>query len=164
MTTETSLPAKPVRESQVEMTELVLPNDANTFGNILGGKVMHLIDIAGAIAARRHTRRPVVTVEVDSLSFHSPIKVGNIIVLKASVNRAFRTSLEVGVKVFSEDTVSGEVKHTASAYLTFVALDDQGKPAPIPALLPQTAEEKRRFEEAAERRKARLERKQRRSL
>jgi acyl-CoA hydrolase len=156
-------PAKPVRESQVEMTELVLPNDANTFGNILGGKVMHLMDIAGAIAARRHTRRPVVTVEVDSLTFHYPIKVGNIIVLKASVNRAFRTSLEVGVKVFSEDTVSGEVKHTASAYLTFVALDKKGKPARVPPILPETAEEKRRYETAAERRKARLERKHRRS-
>ena len=156
-------PAKPVRESQVEMTELVLPNDANTFGNIQGGKVMHLMDIAGAVAARRHSRRPVVTVEVDSLTFHHPIKVGDIIVLKASVNRAFQTSLEVGVKVFSEDTVSGEVKHTASAYLTFIALDEKGRPARVPPLLPETADEKRRFEAAEERRKSRLEKKHRKS-
>jgi acyl-CoA hydrolase len=150
------LSPKAVRESAVEMTEEVLPNDANNFGSILGGKVMHLIDIAAAIAARRHTRRLVVTAAVDSLCFLSPIKVGDIIILKSSVNRTFNSSLEVGVKVFSENTQTGERKHTSSAYVTFVALDGKGKPTRVAPLKPETAEEKRRYEEAARRRKARL--------
>lgn len=153
---KTDLSPKPVRESAVEMTEEVLPNDANNFGTILGGKVMHLIDIAAAIAARRHTRRLVVTAAVDSLSFLSPIKVGDIIILKSSVNRTFTSSMEVGVKVFSENTQTGERKHTSSAYLTFVALDEKGKPTRVPPVKPETPEEKRRYEEAAKRRQVRL--------
>lgn len=152
------IPAKPVHASVAELTELSLPNDANNSGNVLGGKVMHLMDIAGAIAARRHSGQNVATVEVDSLTFLSPIKVGDLIIVKASVNRTFKTSLEVGVKVFSENTRTGEVKHTSSAYFTFVALDQQGKPTRMPSVLPETVEEKRRYDEAGFRREVRLER------
>ncbi len=154
--TQSEIPAKRMPESAVEMTEMALPNEANTLGNVLGGKVMHLMDIAAAIAARRHTRRPVVTAEVDSLTFLSPIKIGDLIILKASVNRAFRTSLEVGVKVYSENLLTSERKHTSSAYFTFVALDDDGRPARIPSVIPETAEEKRRYDAAALRREVRL--------
>lgn len=153
---ESAVPARPVKESVVEMTEVVLPNDANTFGTLFGGKVMELIDIAGAIAARRHTKRLVVTAAVDSLAFLSPIRVGDIVVLKASVNRTFKTSLEVGVKVLSENTQTGERKHTASAYLTYVAMDGKGKPTRIPSVIPETGDEKRRYDEAALRRDSRL--------
>ena len=138
------------------MTELVLPQDANLLGNILGGRVMHLIDIAGAIAAHRHCLRQVVTASVDHLDFLNPVRVGDLIVLEAQVNRAFHTSVEVGVEVFSEDSVAGVRKHTTKAFLTFVALDDAGKPAPVPPLIRKTAEEDRRYREAGERRKARL--------
>ncbi len=141
------------------MTELVLPNDTNNLGTILGGKVMHLMDVACAIAARRHTGRTVVTAEVDSLSFLSPIHAGELVVLKAAVNRVFHTSLEVGVKVFAENLRTGQRRQTASAYFTFVAFDENGQPTPIPAAIPDTADEKRRFEEAAMRREARLKRK-----
>lgn len=150
------MPAKRVKDSCVELTEMVLPNDTNTLGTLFGGKVMQLIDIAGAITARRHSRCSVVTAAVDSMSFLSPIKVGDLIILKASANRAFNTSIEVGVKVFSENTRTGQRHHTASAYLTYVALDNDGNPTPIPALIPETADEKRRYDEAAQRRNLRL--------
>lgn len=150
------IPAKRVKESIVEMTEVVLPNDTNNFGTLFGGKVMMLMDIAGAIAARRHTNHLVVTAAVDSMAFLSPIKMGDLVVLKASVNRTFRSSLEVGVKVFSENTHSGERKHTASAYITYVAMDDKGKPTPISPVLPETIDEKRRYDEAGLRRDTRL--------
>ena len=153
---DSEIPAKPVRESIVEMTEVVLPNDTNTFGTLFGGKVMMLMDLAGAIAARRHTNHLVVTAAVDSMAFLHPIKMGDLVVLKASVNRTFKSSLEVGVKVFSEDTQCGERKHTASAYITYVAIDDRGKPTPISSVIPETADEKRRYDEAGLRRNARL--------
>lgn len=153
---QSEVPAKAVKASSVEMVEVVLPNDANTFGTLFGGKVMQLIDIAGAIAARRHSRHLVVTAAVDSLAFHHPVKVGDLVILKASVNRTFKTSMEVGVKVWSENTISGELKHTASAYLTYVAQDEKGKPTPIPSVIPETADEKRRYDEAAFRRDSRL--------
>jgi acyl-CoA hydrolase len=153
---ENQLPGRPVSASRTEMTELVLPQDANLLGNILGGRVMHLIDIAGAIAAHRHCHRQVVTASVDHLDFLNPVRVGDLIVLEAQVNRAFRTSVEVGVKVFSEDSIAGARKHTTQALLTFVALDDAGKPAPVPALVVKTAEEKRRYREAGERREERI--------
>jgi acyl-CoA hydrolase len=153
---ETELLGRPVSASHTEMTELVLPQDANLLGNILGGRVMHLIDIAGAIAAHRHCHRQVVTASVDHLDFLNPVRVGDLIVLEAQVNRAFHTSVEVGVEVFSEDSVAGVRKHTTKAFLTFVALDDAGKPAPVPALIRKTAEENRRFRQAGERRKARM--------
>ena len=163
MTTEkppTDQNLKPVSESIVEMTELVLPNDANTLGNILGGKVMHLIDIACAIAALRHCRKPVVTASMDYLDFKHPIKVGELIIIKASVNRAFRTSMECGAKVFSEDLHTGVLKHTSTAYLTFVALDEKKeKPVEIEAIRPETEDEIRRWQSAAIRREFRMQQK-----
>ncbi len=147
---------KAVRESTSEYSELALPNDANGLGNVLGGKVMHLVDLAGAMAAIRHARRPVVTLSVDSLRFLHPVRIGELIVLRSSVNRVFRTSLEVGVKVITENLLTGEKRHTCSAYLTFVALDEERKPTPVAPVLPETADEKRRYEEAGERRQYRL--------
>jgi len=149
--------AKLVRESQAEMVEVVLPNDANPLGNILGGKVMHLIDIAAAIAAHRHSRSYVVTASMDHVDFLHPVRIGELIVLKSSVNRVFHTSMEVGVKVFAENVLTGERRHTSSAFVTFVAIDDQGKPKPIPPVIPETEKDKRRYEQAEVRRRYRLE-------
>ncbi len=140
----------------VEMVELVLPNDANPLGNILGGRVMHLIDVAGAIAAKRHSRRVVVTASVDYLDFVHPIRVGQLIRLQAFVTRAFRTSMEVEVRVFREDFKTGDLRQTSAAFLTYVALDDDGKPVPVPPLILKTAEERRRHREALRRRRNRL--------
>lgn len=148
--------SKSVSESKVEMLEIVLPNDANTLGNILGGKVMHLIDMACAVAAHRHCRRPVVTVSMDHLDFKHPIKVGDLIIVQASVNRVFRTSMECGAKVMSENLTTGERKHTSSAYLTFVALDENNRPMVVPQVVPETEEEKRRWREAGIRREQRI--------
>lgn len=145
-----------VRESASEYSELALPNDANGLGNVLGGKVMHLVDLAAAIAALRHARRPVVTASVDSLHFLHPVHIGELVILRASVNRVFRTSMEVGVKVMTEKLLSGEQLHTCSAYLTFVALDTQGQAVPIAPVIPETDEEKLRFQQAGERRAYRL--------
>ncbi len=147
---------KPVRASRAEMTEVVLPNDANPLGNILGGRVMHLIDIAAALAAHRHSNSYVVTASVDYVDFRSPIRVGDMIILKSSMNRVFHTSMEVGVKVFSENVLSGERKHTSSAYVTFVAIDEHGRPKPVPPLLLHTPQERRRWRDAARRRRIRL--------
>ncbi len=149
--------AKPVRESISEYSELALPNDANGLGNVLGGKVMHLVDLAGAMAAIRHARRPVVTLSVDRLQFLHPVHIGELIILRSSVNRVFHTSMEVGVKVTTENLLTGEQRHTCSAYLTFVALDENRKPTPILPVIPETEEEKRRYNEAGERRAYRLE-------
>lgn len=150
---------KPVSESSVEMTEIVLPNDANVLGNILGGKVMHLIDIACAIAAHRHCRKPVVTVSMDYLDFKHPIKVGELIIIKSAVNRVFKSSMECGAKVFSENLETGEQKHTSTAYLTFVALDKNRKPVHVDPVLPETEDEQRRWREAAMRREFRMQQK-----
>lgn len=147
---------KPVSASRVEMVEVVLPNDANPLGAMLGGRVMHLIDIASAIAAHRHSNSYVVTASVDYLDFRNPIYVGELIVLKASVNRVFRSSMEVGVKVFSENVLSGERRLTSSAYVTFVAVDAHRAPQPVPPLILETKEDRRRWREAAQRRKIRL--------
>jgi acyl-CoA hydrolase len=151
--------AKPASSSKTNMTEYVLPNDANVYGNILGGKVMHLIDMAGATAALRHCRMPVVTVSVDSVRFIHPVKVGQLLLLEACVTRAFSTSMEVEVLVFSEDPLTGERKQTSDAFLTFVAIDPAGKPTKVPPLLPETEAERQRFESALERRRRRLSRK-----
>jgi len=151
---------KPVRESISEYNEFALPNDANVLGNLLGGKVMHLVDLCGALAAIRHARCPVVTAAVDYMTFISPVKIGQLLMLRSSVNRVFRTSMEVGVKVLVEDLASGDVRHTSSAYLTFVAIDAAGNRVPIPQVIPETEEEKRRYEEAARRREVRLEMRQ----
>lgn len=140
-----------------EIVEAVLPNDANPLGNMLGGRVMHLIDIAGALAAHRHANSHVVTASVDYLDFRFPIRIGEWIVLKSSVNRVFRTSMEVGVKVFSENVLTGERKHTSTAYITFVAIDSEGRPRPITPLILENEDDRRRFREAGERRRHRLE-------
>ncbi len=147
---------KAVRESRAVLSELALPNDANGLGAVLGGKIMHLVDIAGAIAAARHCRGFVVTASFDHMDFLQPVHIGELIILRASVNRAFRTSMEVGVKVFAEDLRSGEKRHVASAYLTFVALDDARQPVPVPQLIPEDEEDKRRFDQAGARRAYRL--------
>ena len=147
---------KAVRESISEYSELALPNDANGLGNVLGGKVMHLADLAGAMAAIRHARRVVVTLSVDRLQFLHPVRIGELIVLRSSVNRVFRTSMEVGVKVTAENLFTGEQRHTCSAYLTFVALDENRKPTPIVPVIPESEDEKRRYHEAGERREYRL--------
>ena len=143
------------------MVQVVLPNDANPLGFILGGTVMHLIDIAGAIACHRHTRSLLVTAAVDGLQFLHPIKVGDLIILNARVTATFQTSLEVEVEVFSEGTLSGERKLTSRAYLTFVAIDRAGARVPVPPLLLETDADRQRVRDAEARRAARLDAKQR---
>ncbi len=147
---------KKVADSQVVMNELVLPNDANLSGNVLGGRVMHLTDLCAGMAAMRHCRSVVVTAAVDNLSFHHPIKVGEMMILKASVNYADRTSMEVGVRVEAENPRTGERRHTSSAYLTFVALDESGQPTLAPKVIPETEVEQRRYQDAGKRRRERL--------
>ena len=149
--------ARPVSASKVEMTEIVFPNDANPLGNAMGGRVMHWIDICAAVAAGRHARTPVVTASADQIDFHNPVPVGSVVVLLASVNFCGRTSMEVGVKVWREDRQTGSRQHVASAYLTFVSLDrDTKQPRLVPAVIPETDEEKRRYEAAKARRAHRL--------
>lgn len=153
---EKAAPVRTVRETKSEYSEFCLPNDANTLGNMLGGHVMHLVDLCGAIAAMRHARCPVVTASVDQMTFLHPVRLGELVRLRSQVNRVFRTSMEVGVKVWVENLHSGDIRHTSSAYLTFVALDQAGNRVLLPQILPETEDEKRRFEEAAERRAYRL--------
>jgi len=154
---ESQLKAKPISASRSEMAEVVLPAETNLLGKLLGGHVMHLVDIAAAMAASRHANSYVVTASVDYIDFRNPVNVGEIVILKSQVNRVFHTSMEVGVKVFSENVLTGERKHTTTAYVTFVALDSNTrKPKLVPPLILKTAEEKRRWREAGERRKARL--------
>jgi len=144
-------------DSATEMVQVVLPNDANPLGFILGGTVMHLIDIAGAIACHRHTRSLLVTAAVDGLQFLHSIKVGDLIILNAKVTAAWSTSLEVEVEVFSEETLTGLRRMTSRAYLTFVAIDRDGQRLPIPGLILESDDEKRKAQEAEVRRAARLE-------
>ena len=150
---------KRASESATEMVQVVLPNDANALGFILGGTVMHLIDIAGAIACHRHTRSLLVTAAVDDLQFLHPIKIGDLIILKSRVTCTFRTSLEVQVDVYSEETLTGKRRLTSRAFLTFVAVDRQGGRVQVNPLLVETEEERRVSEEAHARRAARLKRK-----
>jgi len=147
---------KSIALSRIEMTELVLPNDTNTSGNVLGGRVMHLIDLAAAMSAMRHCRCLVNTVHVDKITFRSPVPLGHMILLQAQVNFVGRTSMEVGVKVWSENPLTGERQHTSSAYLTFVALDGARRPVPVPELLLETDEDRRRNAEARKRRAVNL--------
>jgi len=142
---------KTVSESKVSLAQVMLPEDTNPAGNVHGGTIMKLADNAAFVAASRHCRRTVVTVAMDSMHFRYPVYLGDLLFLKASVNMTGRSSLEVGVRVESEDTLTGEVRHTGSAYLTFVALDHRGKPVPVPPVIPETPEEKRRYREACER-------------
>jgi acyl-CoA hydrolase len=148
---------KPVSASASEMAEVVLPAQTNALGKLLGVHVMHLVDIVAAMAASRHANSYMVTASVDYIDFRNPINLGEIVLLKSHVNRVFHTSLEIGVDVFSEDILTGERKHTTSAYVTFVAIDElTRKPRPVPPLILRTAEERRRWREAAKRREIRL--------
>lgn len=144
------------RASRVEMTEIVLPNDTNAQGNILGGRVMHLIDIAAAMSAMRHCRRSVNTVHVDKISFRHPIPLGHLAHLVAQVSFTGTTSMEVGVDVWSENPLTAERKHTSSAFLTFVALDENRRPCAVPQLELETDEDRRRHAAAEARRQANL--------
>ncbi len=150
------LTPRPVRESASEYMEVALPNDANPLGNLLGGRVMHLVDIAGALAASRHSRCPVVTASVDSMTFLHPVHIGQLLILKSAVNRVFRTSMEVGVKVWVEDLRTGIRRHTSSAYLTFVALGPHNERVPVAPVIPESEDEKRRYDAALVRREYRL--------
>lgn len=147
---------KTPKGSEVIMTEMVLPGDTNALGTIFGGKVMERIDIAGAIAARRHSNKNVVTASIDAMSFIAPIQLGHVVTFLARVNWTGKTSMEVGCRVISENPNTGERSHTASAHLTYVAVDSNGRPASVPTIHPQTAEDKRRFQNAIRRRKALL--------
>jgi acyl-CoA hydrolase len=152
---EVTLAPRPVRESQSEMAEIVLPNDANPLNALLGGRLMHWIDVAGALAAHRHSRNYVVTASIDHLDFLVPVRVGDLVILRSSVNRAFRTSMEVGVKVWVENYIAASRQHVSSAYLTFVAIDRHGRHLPVAPVVLETAEEKRRYEDAGRRREIR---------
>lgn len=147
--------AHTVASTQSEMTEIILPNDTNTLGNLLGGRLMHFIDLTGAMAAYRHSRSHVVTAAMDHIDFIQPVHVGDLLILKSSVNRAFNTSLEVGVKVWVEHPQTGVLLHVASAYLVFVAIDQNGRRVRVPEVLPETADEQRRFTDALLRREHR---------
>ena len=141
----------PVSKSTVHMQELILPNDANILGNVLGGKVMHLMDLCAAMSALKHCRNQVVTASVDNLDFLAPSKIGDFLILKSSVNYCGNTSMEVGVRIDTENRKTGELHHTASAYLTFVSIDDNGKTVKVPQVIPISKEEIRRFNEGKER-------------
>lgn len=148
----------PVRNSYVEMIQQVLPSDTNPHGTVFGGKVMQWIDIAGAVSAMRHAKGPVVTASFDAVDFHAPGKVGDIMILKAQVNFVGKTSLEVGVEVHAENPASGKRVLTTDALITYVAINPEGRPIKAPPLMPESKEEKRRFEEAKKRRENRLKR------
>jgi len=154
--------ARTVAETQSEMTEIILPNDTNMLGNLLGGRLMHFIDLTGAMAAYRHARTHVVTASMDHIDFIQPVRLGDLLTLKSSVNRAFSRSMEVGVKVWAENTRTGAVAHVASAYLVFVAVDEHGRLQAVPRLQPETPDEIRRYEDALRRREHREREKARR--
>ena len=144
-----------VASTQSEMTELILPNDTNVLCNLLGGRLMHFIDLTAAMAAYRHARTYIVTAAMDHIDFIQPVHLGDLVTLKSSVNRAFATSMEVGVKVWAEDTQTGALRHVASAYLVFVAIDKEGRRVRVPQLQPETANELRRHADALLRREHR---------
>ena len=148
--------SKKVSDSQISMTELVLPNHTNQLGTLFGGQLMYWIDICASLSAGKLNNGICLTASVDKVDFHNPVKLGNAVTLLASVNRVFNTSMEVGVKVFAQSFKEGTIKHTNSAYLTFVRVDEEGKPTKAVQALPETNEEKRRFEEALIRRQNRL--------
>jgi acyl-CoA hydrolase len=154
-------PTKTVRESQHETSELMMPQHANNLGHVFGGVILSMMDKAAAIAAFRHCRQHVVTVSIDRVDFREPVRVGDLVVMRASVNYVGRTSMEVGVRVEAEDLLTGNRRHTNSCYLTFVAIDRNGRPIEVPLLMPETPDEQRRFEAAADRRRRRLEERER---
>lgn len=145
-----------VSDSTTIMTELVLPQHTNTLGNLLGGQLMHWIDVCAGICAFRHAQNVCVTAQVDSIDFHHPIKLGQIVTLKASINRAFTSSMEIGVEVFADSYEEGERLHSNSAFVTFVSVNGEGKPRKVPPVLPETPEEEKRYNEALGRREKRL--------
>jgi uncharacterized protein (TIGR00369 family) len=147
---------KRVKDSQVTLSQLMLPQHANPRGNIHGGVIMKLVDEAGALCAMRHAQRQVVTVAIDSMTFHSPVQVGELVTLEASLNRVGRSSMEVEVQVTAEDPLTGECTHTNTAFLVYVALDKDGRPTRVPPLILETDEERRRWAEAEERQQDRL--------
>lgn len=147
---------KYARESYVSTSQVVLPNDTNTLNNLMGGRLMHWMDIVGAIAAQRHSNRVVVTASVDNISFKEPIKLGNVVTMEAKVSRAFSSSMEVHIVAHAEDVPAGTRTKTNEAFFTFVAVDQIGKPIDVPALVPETAEEHKLYEGALRRRQVRL--------
>lgn len=152
---QTNPAVRTVASTQSEMTEIILPNDTNTLGHLLGGRLMHFIDLTGAMAAYRHARAHVVTAAMDHIDFIRPVALGDLVTLKSSVNRAFNSSMEVGVKVWAEHTRTGHIEHVASAYLVFVAVDEHGNRLKVPQAEPETPNESRRYEDALRRRKHR---------
>ena len=159
-----SVVSRPVRESASEMAEIVLPNDANPLNALLGGRLMHWIDLAGALAAHRHSRQWVVTASIDHMDFLVPVRVGDLVILRSSVNRVFRTSMEVGVKAWVENYRADQTRHVSSAYLTFVAIDAAGNRVRVAPVIPETEDEKRRFEDAGRRREIRRAETERRKM
>ena len=161
MTSETKRPGQRVRDSATEMTQLVLPHEANVHGTVLGGTVMHWIDLAAAVVANRHSRRPVVTAAIDEMSFVAPIEVGQLALIHARITLVDHSSMEIRVEVESEDLLSGERRHTSTAYVTFVALDQVTKrPVNVPPLILETDEERAEHARAQERRRLRLARRE----
>jgi acyl-CoA hydrolase len=144
------------RESEAVLTELMMPHYANIMGNVFGGHILSLVDRVAAVAAIRHSRKPCVTVSVDKVDFREPIHVGELLTAFARVNFAGRTSMEVGVKIIAENVLTGEKRHTNSCYVTYVALTDKGEPTPVPPIVPETPDEKRRYDRAAQRRASRV--------
>jgi acyl-CoA hydrolase len=149
-------PSKPVKESQHETSELMMPHHGNNLGHVFGGVVLSMMDKTAAVAAYRHARLNVVTASIDRVDFREPIHVGDLVVMKASVNYVGKTSMEVGVRVEAEELLTGRRRHTNSCYLTFVAVDRNGKPIEVPGLIPETPDEVRRFQAAEQRRHVRL--------
>src|ERR1700761_2986784 len=149
--------ARTVAASQSERSEIVFPNDTNALGNLFGGRLMQFIDLVGAVAACRHCNAVTVTASMDHLDFVTPVRVGELLILKASVNRAFKTSMEVGVRAMVEDVREQKVRHVSSAYLTFVAVDKMGQRMEVAQVIPETAHQKRRFDDALRRREMRAE-------
>jgi acyl-CoA hydrolase len=150
-------PERPVRESQHETSALMMPGDSNNLGHVFGGVILALMDKTAAVAAIRHSRNDVVTVSIDRVDFREPIHVGDLVILKASVNFVGRTSVEVGVRVEAEDLITGRRRHTNTAYLSFVAIDRNGRPVEVPGLAAETDEERRRMAAGAQRRARRME-------
>jgi acyl-CoA hydrolase len=153
--------SRTVAESQAERSEIIFPADANALGNLFGGRLMQFIDLVGAVAAVRHSRAIVVSASMDQLDFVAPVHIGDLLILKASVNRAFRTSMEVGVRAMVEDARGQTLRHVSSAYVTYVAVDREGRPITVPCVVPETEHQKRRFADAGRRREMRSEETQR---
>jgi acyl-CoA hydrolase len=161
---DSKFPGKCSRDSEVILSQQMMPSDANPLGNIHGGAIMKLVDEAGGLAATRHARRPVVTVTMDSMTFLSPVRVGHLLTLRGRVNWVGKSSIEVGVRVEAENPITGEITHTNSAFAVFVALDDEGRPSPVPPLILETEEDRRRWNEGEERQEIRLQRWHRKKL